>query len=217
MSPANDADDVAAPLQTRGHQLTPRQGPVSSAGRRTRRRCLGCLASWRYLSPADCALCDAWNYRNSVFITHSGEQLSTGSLLLIMIVVAVENGINTFPVAMLQVLALAAIWTQLRLRIFVCRHYCDELDLNHASPPLPSTSQSPAQWKHEYWCLTVWPSGHSLNTRVVLALWKALSDEPQICDNWVINSKLGWMTHLCSVFGYYWQELLSILSQLTGC
>ena len=100
------------------------------------------------------------------------------------------------------------------LSMLVCRHYCDELDLNHASPPLPSTSQSPAQWKHEYWCLTVWPSGHSLNSRVAPAL---CCDGPQICDNWVINSKLGWMTHLCSVFGYYWQELLSILSQLTGC
>ena len=183
-----------APLQTRGHQLTPRQGPVSSAGRRTRRRCLGCLASWRYLSPADCALCDAWNYRNSVFITHSGEQLSTGSLLLIMIVVAVENGINTFPVAKLQVLALAAIWTQLRLRIFVCRHYCDELDLNHASPPLPSTSQSPAQWKHEYWCLTVWPSGHSLN-REWLLLCEELSvmGPKYVIIGWLVRNLAGWL------------------------
>ena len=178
-----------APLQTRGQQLTQRQGPVSSAGRRTRRRCLGCLASWRYLSPADCALCDAWNYRNSVFITHSGEQLSTGSLLLIMIVVAVENGINTFPVAMLQVLALAAIWTQLRLRIFVCRHYCDELDLNHASPPQPLLSENMNTG--------AWLSGQ-VDTRSTLE-WLLLCEKLSLMSpkyviiGWLIRNLAGWL------------------------
>ena len=104
-----------------------------------------------------------------------------------MIVVAVENGINTFPVAMLQVLALAAIWTQHRLRIFVCRHYCDELDLNHARVLLLSENMNTGAW------LSGQVDTRSTLEWLLLCEKLSLMSPKYVIIGWLIRNLAGWL------------------------